>query len=127
MKYAILMQHGVDLHSCPGTLADVHDRVESMPCASSTKTQPDSRGSSPAMTKIVRDHTSKKEPRPGGGRPGEAFVSGDRCGNPDDTFRCVTQPPERCGVCAVRPVRSGRSPRCSDTAWRQMSVARRNR
>src|SRR6202043_1523901 len=50
MKYAILMQHGVDLHSCPGTLADVHDRVESMPCASSTKTQPDSRDS------LVEDH-----------------------------------------------------------------------
>jgi len=28
---------------CPGTFGDVQDRVESTPCASSTKTQPDSR------------------------------------------------------------------------------------
>src|ERR1700686_1431140 len=54
MKYAILMEHGVDLHSWPGTLADVHDRLESMPCASSTKTQPDSRGLVPAIHVLGR-------------------------------------------------------------------------
>src|SRR6202043_4199151 len=64
MKYAILMQHGVDLHSCPGTLADVHDRVESMPCASSTKTQPDSRGTSPAMTKMSIGYYGVSTARP---------------------------------------------------------------
>ena len=39
----------------------------------------------------------------------------------------VTRPPERCDVSAARPARSGRSPRCSDRAWRRTSAARRNR
>src|ERR1700738_611363 len=66
MKYAILMQHGVDLHSCPGTLADVQDRVESMPCASSTKTQPDSRGLVPGihvfLPLIYKDVDGRRKP-----------------------------------------------------------------
>jgi hypothetical protein len=48
MKHAILMQHGI----CPlesGTFPNVQPRVESMPCPLSTKTQPDSRGPSPAI------------------------------------------------------------------------------
>src|SRR2546430_10524267 len=36
-----------------GSSPNVPNRVESMPCALSTKTQPDSRGTSPAMTKLV--------------------------------------------------------------------------
>jgi hypothetical protein len=49
-KYCSVMADGADLHSCSGTLADVQDRIESTPCASSIKIQPDSRGTSPAMT-----------------------------------------------------------------------------
>src|SRR5260221_464648 len=50
VKNAILVPHGVVPCSCPGSFGDVQDRVESAPCTSSTKTQPDSRGPSPAMT-----------------------------------------------------------------------------
>src|SRR4030088_700505 len=49
VKYCIVMAHGADLHSCPGTLADVQDRIESTSCASSTKIQPDSRGLVPGI------------------------------------------------------------------------------
>src|SRR6185437_12641091 len=42
--YCIVMRHGADLLSCPGTLADVQNRLESTPCALSRKSQPDSRG-----------------------------------------------------------------------------------
>jgi hypothetical protein len=43
------MPHGADLHSCPGTLADVQNRLESTPCALSTKSKPDSRGLDPGI------------------------------------------------------------------------------
>jgi hypothetical protein len=44
-----VMRHGDDLHSCPGTLADVQDRIESTPCALSTKYNPESRGLDPRI------------------------------------------------------------------------------
>ncbi|MGY8633428.1 hypothetical protein RAD15_13195, partial [Bradyrhizobium sp. 14AA] len=47
--YCIVVRHGADLHSCPGTLADVQDRVESTPCALSNNFEPDSRGSDPGI------------------------------------------------------------------------------
>jgi hypothetical protein len=37
------------LTSCPGTFADIQHRVESTPCAPSTKSQPDSRGLVPGI------------------------------------------------------------------------------
>jgi hypothetical protein len=49
VKYAILMPHGV-APLVSRNVGDVRARVESMPCASSAKNVPDSRGSSPAMT-----------------------------------------------------------------------------
>src|SRR5947199_7712094 len=49
-QYCIVMRHGADLLSCPGTLADVQNRLESTPCALSRNSKPDSRGTSPAMT-----------------------------------------------------------------------------
>jgi hypothetical protein len=52
------------LFSCPGTLPDVQDRVESTPCASSTKTEPDSRGLVPAI------HVFFKELMDGRDKPG---------------------------------------------------------
>ena len=48
---SILMAHGVDPFSSPDDLLNLPNRVESMPCALSTKIEPDSRGSSPAMTR----------------------------------------------------------------------------
>src|ERR1700709_1622185 len=48
-EYCIVMRHGDDLHSCPGTLADVQNRLESTPCALSTKVKPDSRGLVPGI------------------------------------------------------------------------------
>src|SRR5918995_3774621 len=50
MEYAIVMPHGVDPLSCPGRRQIALDPDESTPCALSTKTQPDSSGSSPGMT-----------------------------------------------------------------------------
>jgi len=50
VENAILMPHGVDPFSCPDTLGRVRNRVESTSCPMSTKTQPDSRGTRPAMT-----------------------------------------------------------------------------
>src|SRR6266496_5751494 len=57
-QYCIVMRHGADLLSCPGTLADVQNRLESTPCALSRNSKPDSRGSSPAMTgeRSIRPH-----------------------------------------------------------------------
>src|ERR1700744_1266690 len=49
-EYCILMRHGADLHSCPGTLADVQNRLESTPSALSNNFEPDSRGTRPGMT-----------------------------------------------------------------------------
>src|SRR6202048_3289273 len=77
MKYAILMQHGVDLHSCPGTLADVQDRVESMPCASSTKTQPDSRGLVPGIHVFYRPCDEDADGRNKSGHDAGIFVMHD--------------------------------------------------
>src|SRR5579871_1184020 len=62
MEYCILMAHGAGPHSCPGTLADVQDRIESTPCASSTKFEPDSRGTSPAMTPQSEEMSATKRP-----------------------------------------------------------------
>jgi hypothetical protein len=44
MKYDILMQHGVGSLLVSRTLANAQNPEESMPCTSSTKIQPDSRG-----------------------------------------------------------------------------------
>src|SRR5947209_5704731 len=66
-EYCIVMRHGDDLQSCPGTLADVQNRLESTPCALSTKSKPDSRGSSPRMTPIdasTNPATSSRLPAP---------------------------------------------------------------
>ena len=50
MKNAILMAHGIDPPiSCPDRRRNVPNRVESMPCPLSTKTQPDSRGLDPGI------------------------------------------------------------------------------
>src|SRR4051812_46789209 len=48
-EYCIVMRHGDDLQSCPGTLADVQNRLESTPCALSTKSKPDSHGLVPGI------------------------------------------------------------------------------
>jgi hypothetical protein len=50
VKHAIVMPHGIDPFSCPDRRRNVPNRVESMPCALSTKTQPDSRGLVPATS-----------------------------------------------------------------------------
>src|SRR5207302_869337 len=49
VKDAIVMLHGI-APLVSGSSPNVPNRVESMPCALSTKTQPDSRGTGPAMT-----------------------------------------------------------------------------
>src|ERR1700722_824235 len=63
-EYCIVMRHGDDFPSCPGTLADVQDRIESTPCASSTKIEPDSRGFFPGIPPFFK----KKKRHTGGGR-----------------------------------------------------------
>jgi hypothetical protein len=47
---AILMPHGVALLPCPDESRNPLNKEESMPCALSIKTQPDSSGLDPAMT-----------------------------------------------------------------------------
>src|ERR1700733_507071 len=54
-EYCIVMRHGDDFPSCPGTLAYVQDRIESTPCASSTKIEPDSRGLVPGIHVASRE------------------------------------------------------------------------
>jgi hypothetical protein len=49
VQNAILMPHGVDPFSCPEYRPDARNRLESTPCNLSTKTQPDSRGTSPRI------------------------------------------------------------------------------
>src|ERR1700743_108334 len=66
-QYCIVMRHGADLQSCSGTLADVQNRLESTPCALSTKSKPDSRGLVPGIH--VFGASSKKDVD-GGVKPG---------------------------------------------------------
>ncbi|MGO9006384.1 MAG: hypothetical protein ACLQIQ_03435, partial [Beijerinckiaceae bacterium] len=51
---AIFVPHGVVPFSCPDESRNPLNRLESMPCSSSRKNEPDSRGTSPAMTAYVR-------------------------------------------------------------------------
>jgi hypothetical protein len=60
-----VMRHGADLLSCPGTLADVQNRLESTPCALSRKSQPDSRGLDPAIHALTQAKTWMPGTRPG--------------------------------------------------------------
>jgi hypothetical protein len=61
----------------------------------------------------------KQKPRPEG-EPDGAFMSGrssrtSACAAPGPIVQgIIIPPPERCDAYAVRPARSGRSPRCSD-------------
>ncbi len=71
---------------------------------------------------------------PPGGDAGRGFMSGrisrtSACAAPGPTVQAIgsSRPPERCDVSAVRPARSGHSPRCSDTASNRRFAARRNR
>jgi hypothetical protein len=49
MENAILMPHGFDPLLCPDESPNPLNTKESMPCALSTKTQPDSRGLDPRI------------------------------------------------------------------------------
>src|SRR5438034_8246826 len=42
------------LLSCPGTFGDVRSRVESMPCTTSAKIVPDSRGLGPGIHELMK-------------------------------------------------------------------------
>src|SRR5205807_2879129 len=55
VKHAIVMPHGIDPPLVSGSFRNVQNRVESMPCALSSKTQPDSRGLDPAIHVLVPD------------------------------------------------------------------------
>ena len=66
VEYAILMPHGLIPSPCPRTSPNAWNREESTPCALSTKTQPDSRGTSPAMTRFICTYwiSSRQRSRP---------------------------------------------------------------
>ena len=72
----------------------------------------------------------KQKPRPVGG-PDGALMSGKAPLRLTRTIRSgdlnPNRSPERCGGCAARPARSGRSPRCSGKSFDHSSAARRNR
>jgi len=68
VKHAILVQQGI-APSCPDRRQNVPDRVESMPCALSTKTQPDSRGLVPAIHVDPRDKPGDDELKSCGALP----------------------------------------------------------
>lgn len=54
MKYANLMPHGLASFSCPNPSPNDSNQEESMPCALSTKIQPDSRGTRPGNVHRMR-------------------------------------------------------------------------
>src|SRR2546430_2690691 len=59
MKYAILMPHGADLLRCLERVRSAQNTEESTSCTLSTTIEPDSRGTSPAMT--ANDNGSSPE------------------------------------------------------------------
>src|SRR5437588_7434236 len=77
VEYAILMPHGVDFLPCPERVRSAQNTEESTSCTLSTKIQPDSSGSSPAMTGwgvwygpgSAQQREERCEPRPGHASP----------------------------------------------------------
>jgi hypothetical protein len=92
MKYAILMPHGLAPFSCPKPSPNDSNQEESMPCALSTKIQPDSRDCKPKIEPAFRFYLTQSAKLVEAARPHAVDLGLDRLTTNDGQGMQVTPP-----------------------------------